>query len=1033
MIKKGILFLFVIVYTNLWSQTGNTINGIIIDRTTKKAIELVSIYERGTQNNTNSDKDGKFSLKISKTNTVIVISLVGYITQEIKIDNNQPENLRISLVSEAQELNDVVVVGYGTRKKKELTTAVSSVTAKEITQSPAADAAQAIQGRVSGVTIIQGSGAPGGTGGSRVFIRGASSITGTNNPLIVVDGFPLPDQNQDNILNSFSVNDIESIDVLKDAAAASIYGVRGSNGVIIITTKRGKAGKTQFSIDIYRSLQEAYNLIPMLNARDYANLNTQARITGGTPPLAKLLDPARVAETYGNGTDWLKEIFRRATKQSVSLTALGGSENAQFSLTTSYLKDDGIIYNTDFERFSVRFNGDIKLNKTFKIGSSLAISKTLEHPKNTYDPYVSVVIEALVSPPTVSPYTPTGGYAGGDGNVDGFSEPNPIYDIEVPTRDVNKYRITGNLFAELEFVKNVKLKSSLGADYVFTNIKTFNPAIPSTGGHPFSTTSFANERGEFRSTLSENTITYQNTFDQKHAVIALLGISYQENQYDVLVGARAGTFSQLIPVLDNQILFPTTIGNVNAYTYSGVGARYISYISRLNYDYDGKYFATVSVRQDGSSNFAPANKFATFPSFSAGWRLTKEEFMEDVDWVNELKLRTSFGYTGNPNVTPNSYLAKVEQDNATSFGLTTGPTGGVPTLAPRSPSNPNIKWEKQQQLDIGFDASLFNNRIGITFDYFDKISQDLILEVTPPFVTGTPGRVPYNTGEVENKGFDISINATIISDKSFKWSSNLIVTSYTNNVNSLGSSSPINRDNLKRMSGGNLRVDKGFPIDYFYGFVTDGIFQNDAEVAKGPIQVAGTDPARSTAPGDIRFKDINNDGIINDKDRTYLGNSIPDFTFGLTNILSYKSFDLTIFIQGSQGNKVLNFNRWLTETGENNGNFSQSFFNNRWTGPGTSNTVPRAISGDPNGNNRVSDRYVEDASYIRLKNLRLQYNLNSNMLKKISMKKFSVYVSAQNLLTLTKYTGFDPEVGGGIDYGFYPQARTLTAGILADF
>ncbi|MCX8481422.1 MAG: SusC/RagA family TonB-linked outer membrane protein, partial [Sediminibacterium sp.] len=746
-------------------------------------LESVTINIKGTKNNVLTNKMGNFEIKVSSPKITLVFSLVGYQSQELvinNIDNISAESLKINLVSQTQSLNDVVVIGYGTRKRKELTTAVSSVTAKEITQSPVADAAQAIQGKVSGVTIVQGSGAPGGTGGNRIFIRGASSITGTNNPLIVVDGFPLSDQVSDNILNSFSVNDIENIDVLKDAAAASIYGVRGSNGVIIITTKRGKVGKTQVSADIYRGQQEVYNLIEMLNAKDYANLNTQARITGGSLPIAKLKDPTLVEEIYGEGTNWLNEIFRKAAKQSVSLAALGGSESTLFSMNASYLKDDGIIYNTDFERFSVRFNGDIKLNKKFKIGNSISLTKTIEHPKNTYNAFNSLVIEALTSPPTVSPYTATGGYAGGDGNIDGFSEPNPVYDIDVPTQTINKYRITGNIFAELEIIKNLKFKSSVGTDYVFTNIKTFNREIPSTGGKPFATSAYSNERGEFTSNLVENTLTYQNTFNQKHAVTAFIGLSYQESLYDVLVGARSGTFSQLIPELDNRILFPLTTGNVNAYSYSGVGARYISYISRLNYDYDGKYFAMISVRQDGSSNFAPANKFATFPSFSAGWRLSKEKFIENIFWINDLKLRASFGYTGNPNVTPNAYLAQVFQANATSFGQTISTTGGVNTLAPLSPSNPDIKWEKQQQLDIGFDVSLFNNKIGIAFDYFDKISKDLILNVIPPFVTGTPGNVPYNTGEVENKAVDISINASIIAVNNIKRNAHLILTTYTN-------------------------------------------------------------------------------------------------------------------------------------------------------------------------------------------------------------------------------------------------------------
>ena len=458
----------------------------------------------------------------------------------------------------------------------------------------------------------------------------------------------------------------------------------------------------------------------------------------------------------------------------------------------------------------------------------------------------------------------------------------------------------------------------------------------------------------------------------------------------------------------------------------------MSYFGRVNYDYDGKGFLSFSIRRDGSSNFAPQNKFAIFPSVSAGWRLSQEPFLQDVAWIEELKVRGSFGYTGNPNVAANSYLQSINQSFQYTFGNSSGSGGIVGAVAPSGSFNPDIKWEKNEQLDIGLDGSLFRNKLGFSFDVYQRRSKELILYVAPPNLSGTYEPVPFNTGTLQNTGFDLSLNGKILTSKDFTWNANAVVSAYKNKVVSLGLSAPLNNEfsNI-RITGGSLRTIQGFPAAFFYGFVTEGIFQDYGEIAKHAIQTPGTNPATSTAPGDIKFKDINNDGVINNEDRTNIGNANPTFTYGLTNTFTYKDFELNVFIQGSQGNKVLNFTRWYTEGGVSNGNYSNNVLS-RWTAPGTSNVMPRVTLNDPNGNNRVSDRFVEDASYLRVKNVRLSYILPSKWADQLKLKKTQFYVSAQNLFTFTKYTGFDPEVGGAVDIGFYPQARTFIAGITID-
>ncbi len=1027
--KKTRLLLMLMFSVSCMATMAQNITGKVSVKSNGEPLVGATISVKGTNTVALSDEKGNFSITVEKGAT-LVITYTGYIPYITKVNSSKLLDIQMSL-EVGEYLKDVVVIGYGTKARKSISTSISSISEKDIRTAPVADAAQALQGKVSGVTIVQGSGAPGGTGGTQIRIRGISSLTGTNNPLVVVDGYPLPDQESDNVLNSFGTGDIERIDVLKDAAASAIYGVRASNGVIIITTKRGKAGKTNLSLDVYRGIQQAWQLPTMLNAREYAIINSEATIASGLTILPKLTDFNAIGQQYGDGTNWLNEIFRKAAVQSVTLTASGGSDKAQYSLSAGYFKQDGIVYKTDFERYNLRFNGDIKLSNRIKIGNSLSLNKFIEHGADTYGPFTSVVLLALTSPPTVKPRNADGTYAGGNGNIDGFSEPNPIYQLEVPKNENTKYRATGNIFAEIGILNDLKFKALFGGDFTYQETSNFRPATPSSGGQPYAVTSYGAFKGLFPDYLAEYTLTYDKTLYKKHKINAVLGYTFQENRYSRLSASRSGTFLQQIPVLNGQVLPITDPSQINNEAEDGINSRLISYFGRLNYDFDNRGFFGFSIRQDGSSNFAPKNKFAIFPAVSAAWRLSQEPFLRNVKWLNELKVRGSFGYSGNPNVRSNAYIQSINQSFQYTFGNSSGSGGTVSGAGLSKSYNPDIKWEKNEQADLGFDATMFKNRLSVTVDIYQRRSKDLILYVQPPFVSGTYEAVPFNTGTLQNRGIDVTVFGQILSNKSFTWNANAVVSSYKNSVKSLGLSAPLD-NGFTRITGGSLRTIQGSPAGFFYGFVTEGIFQNYKEIAAHAVQTAGTDPTTSTAPGDIKFKDLNGDGVIDDKDRTNIGNSNPTFTYGLTNTFSYKNVEVTLFIQGSQGNKVLNFTRWYTEGGVSNGNYSNVVLN-RWVGEGTSNTQPRVTLNDPNGNNKVSDRFVEDASYLRIKNLRVAYSIPTKWSTVVNVKKAQFYVSSQNLLTITNYTGLDPEVGGGVDIGFYPQARTFIAGVTVDF
>ena len=982
----------------------------------------VTVLVLGTSTGTTTNSDGMFSLNAPE-GSKLVFSFLGYATQTLTVAAGMPA-IALSLREDAKQLTEVVVVGYGTQEKADVTGAIGSVSGRDIATQPVADATQAIQGRVAGVTVTQNSGAPGGAGGTSVRIRGISSA-GNNSPLYVVDGFPLPSSDAggnavENQLNSISPNDIESIDVLKDASATAIYGVRAANGVVIITTKRGKAGKANITVDGYRGVQQVWHKLNLLNAEQYAVINNESRIAKGDPINPKFADP----KSLGAGTDWQKAVFRpSAVIQNYSLSATGGSEAARYAVSAGYFQQDGTLNGSNFERFTVRANGDVSLNKYVKIGNSLAISHLEDRQLNTGNDEFGVLNNVIQTPPTLPVYNPNGTWYEPTATLDNYIEPNPVLQSLITNSKFVRNRILGTFYVELEPLKGLRFRTNVGADLIFDNNNGFTPSLGANS--PRNSIAGAYSSSNYNpSYLIENTLTYDRTLAEKHHLTVLLGQSAQQFTYSYLSAGRNGYVRNDLQTINNGPI-NASLGN------GGTGVsppedRLASYFGRVNYEFAGKYLLSATMRYDGTSAFAPGYQFGFFPGASLGWRLSEESFIKDISTISNLKLRVGYGKVGNPlNAGRFAYLATINSGITYPFG----PNGAINTgSAPTRSPNLDLRWENNYQANVGVDVGLFGNRLELSADVYDRRSPNLISYVPAYLVTGTYESVPTNALSAYNRGFDLSVSTrNIVAEGSgLSWNSSLIFSTFKNQISDLGVGAPFN-GTATRTGTAIVRYDKGQPFGSFYGYVADGLFQTPEDVKSHATQ-------SGAAPGDIRFKDINGDGKISDLDRAFIGSPIPKFTYGLNNTISWKGFDLNAFIQGSQGNKVYNLNRVYTEGGlTSNGNSSTRVLA-RWTGAGTSNEVPRAIAGDPNQNLRVSSYFVEDGSYLRLKVLTLGYSLPKAFLNRFGTQTVRVYGTAQNLVTLTKYSGFDPELGSsGIDRGIYPQSRVYLAGISLGF
>ncbi|MBH8559618.1 SusC/RagA family TonB-linked outer membrane protein [Hymenobacter negativus] len=993
----------------------------------------VTVLVRGTSIGTSTAPDGSFSLTAPEGST-LVFSFVGFGTQTAVVASGTP--VSVTLREDAKQLTEVVVVGYGTQDRGSVSSAISSVSGRDIATQPVADPTQALQGRAAGVTVTQNSGAPGGAGGTQVRVRGITSA-GNNSPLYVVDGFPLPSSDAggnsvENQLNAINPNDIETIDVLKDASATAIYGLRAANGVVIITTKRGKAGTSSITLDGYRGIQQVWRKLDLLNAEQYAVINNESILAQGSSPVQeKLRDP----KSLGAGTDWQKAVFRpTAVIQSYNLSAAGGSEKARYAVSGGYFQQDGTLNGSNFERFTLRANGDIQLSKRVKIGNSLSVTHLSDRQLNTGNDEFGVLNNVLQAPPVLPVYRPDGTWYEAV-KADNYVEPNPVLQSLIANTKFNRNRVLSTVFAEVEPLKYLRFRTNVGVDLIFDNGSGFTPSLgpnsPRNGPGTASAYAFSNYNPGY---LIENTLTYDRLFAEKHQVTVLLGQSAQEFNFNSVSANRVGYLSNDLQQLNN--------GPQTNQTNSGTSSqtRLASYFGRVNYDFAGKYIFSATVRYDGSSAFATGYKFGFFPGASVGWRLSEEEFIKNISVISNLKLRAGYGRVGNPlNAGQFAYLATINTGITYPFGpgnVATGTQTINSGAAPTRAQNTQLRWEDNVQSNLGVDVGLFGNRIEATVDVYNRRSPNLINNVPAYLVTGTYEAVPTNSLVSYNRGIDVSLSTRNLvgGDRGLTWTTSAVFSAYKNRIEDLGTGGTAFNGATNRSGTAIVRYDKGQAFGAFYGYVAEGLFQTPEDVKNHATQTVNADPGKSTGPGDIRFKDLNGDGKITDADRTFIGNPNPDFTYGLNNTLSWHGLDLNVFVQGSQGNDVYNLNRVYTEGGlYSNGNSSTRVLG-RWTGPGTSTDVPRAIAGDPNQNLRVSSYFLEDGSYLRLKTLTLGYNLPKSLTQRVAAQSLRVYVTGQNLVTLTKYTGFDPELGGrGIDFGVYPQSRVYLAGVNIGF
>ena len=896
-------------------------------------------------------------------------------------------------------IEEVVVIGYGKAKAKDLTGSVSVINLNKTGNQPVADIGQAIQGRASGVTVIN-SGEPGSNVTFR--IRGTGTIQ-NNNPLIVVDGMPL-----NGGLNQINMSDVESINILKDASSTAIYGSRGANGVVMITTKRGAKGGI-LNFDTFTGIQSVSNMIKVLDASQYAQLNNEMLANGGLTPNPEFANPS----SLGAGTNWLGALFNPSILSSYSLSYGDRSEKSNLYVSTSYFNQKGVVLNTNYDRYIVQINGDTKLKSFLKIGNSVKLQHDIKK-NGSYD-----IKGTILSLPTRPIYDTNGNWAGPGSNPLLYGDiDNPIGKATIVENSTKGYNIQGNIYAEAEIIKDLKFKSLGGIETNIWYNRTWSPKY--SWGVKSQENSYLFEGSNRSITLLwDNTLTYDKTIG-KHHINAVVGSSAQNNKYNYLSASVQKFASDNTQQIDNGILQPVQHGNASEWAI-------MSYLGRVNYNFANKYYVTATIRRDGSSRFGMDNRWGWFPSAALAWRISNENFLKNSNVINNLKLRLGYGITGNQEIGNYSFSSSY---NTYLYNFNNSYVSAVlPTVLP----NPNVKWEGQEQYNAGFDLDLFNNRISLIVDGYVKNTNDMLVPMSVPVTSGySDVYVPsINAGKIQNKGFEVTLSTKNIIKNDFKWSSDAVFSYNKNNVESINSDTPI----ITASGGFNSAIGlikAGYPVNVFYGYITDGIFQNQAEVDSHAVQMPGSNSATSTAPGDIRFKDLNNDGVINDKDRTVIGNPNPKFTFSLNNTFNYKNFDLTIFLQGSYGNDIFNANRMYTEAMSIIQNQSTAVLG-RWTGEGTSNNIPRAIYGDPNQNSRVSDRYIEDGSYLKIKNINLSYTLPKAVFGQ-NFNSVKIFVSAQNLVTWTKYSGFDPEVPvNGIDNGTYPITRTVSLGLNIGF
>ena len=968
------------------------VQGVVKDQT-GEAVIGATVMQKGTSNGTVTDFDGNFSLSVPAEAT-LTISYIGFATQDVAV--NGKTDFLIVLKDDSQILSEVVVVGYGTMRKSDLTGAIGSLGAKDMQDSPVSNIGQAIQGKIAGLQVVD-AGKPGDN--VSLKIRGMGSINNCD-PLVVIDGVPT-----DLGLNSLNMADVERLDVLKDASATAIYGSRGANGVVMITTKKGKDGKGKLSLAANLSIQNATKTPELLNASEYAALSNDMMANAGYALNPEWAYPS----SLGKGTDWVDELLRTGYMQNYTVSYSGGNEKAHYYVSGGLLDQSGIVKSVNYRRFTFQENSDAQVLDWLKFSNNITVSAD-KKSQGSYD--LGSTYKAL---PIYAVKDANGEWTGPEGNSLWYgSTKNPIGPTVTDKQKTNGYNFLGNLTAELTLAKWLKFRSTFGIDVKFWFADNYTPKY---AWKPIATEESSRYKSDNKSLtyLWDNYFLFDHTFAKKHRVGLMAGTSAQWNNFDYL-NAQKNIFAfENVHEMDNGQEMYAIGGNETEWAL-------FSYMARATYDYDSKYLLTATLRRDGSSRFGRSKRWGMFPSVSAAWRISEEPWFKKTNVLSDLKIRVGYGVTGSQaSVSNYSYLA--------SYATSVYPFGYAGTeqaaLVSSSLANPNIHWEEVAQANIGFDAVLLNSRAILSVDAYIKNTNDMLVKASIPITSGfeDTSTTYTNAGKVRNTGIEVTLH-TVNLNGDLGWESDFSYTYNKNKIKDLNSDVPyyINQINNSYVT----MLQKNYPINVFYGYVTDGIFQNVQEVENHAIQPGAE-------PGDIRFRDLNNDGVINDDDRTVIGNPNPTHLFSMGNSLTYKDFELSIYLQGVAGNKIFNANN-IDLTGMSAAYNQTTDVLSRWTGEGTSNNMPRAVFGDPNQNNRISDRFVENGSYLRLKTISLAYNFPREWLKVLTIENARLTLSCENVATITGYSGFDPEVGiNGIDLSTYPISRTFNIGLNFNF
>ena len=1047
-----------------------TVSGVVSDQT--GPVIGASVFEKGTNNGSVTDVDGKFSLSV-RPGATLVFSSIGYATQEIPVGSQRVFN--IFLQEDNEFLDEVVVVGYGTMKRSDLSGASVSMKEEDLKGSIITNLDQSLQGRAAGVSAVQTSGAPGSS--SSIRVRGQATVNANAEPLYVIDGviiqgggnsgadFGLGDALGNGRVSTISplstINpaDIVSMEILKDASATAIYGAQGANGVVLITTKHGKAGEAKFSYDGMVAVSRQTSRIAMMNLRQFAEYFNDMVALGEVEANPLYADPS----ILGKGTNWQDEVFRTALQHQHQISAQGGTEKIQYYVSGSFMNQEGTIIGSNFDRLSFRANLDAQLKDWFKLGLNATYANTHDNLKLA-DGQEGVIFYSLSSLPDIPVYDLDGNYA----TVvrEGYTTKNPVALAMYNENLLERRKLTGNVYAELTPIKHVVFRSEVGFDVSASQADTYKPRVSLVQQN---SNAISQQRNSSTYWSVKNYVTYANTFG-KHSLTAMAGQEAWESRWSYLSGSNTDLPSDDI----HNLRLATGTPKLS----SGFGSSAMaSFFTRETYNFDDRYLATYTYRYDGSSNFGPDNRWAGFHSFAASWRFTNEKFLQGFSraiGLNSGKIRVGWGQTGNANIGAGAWES----------GMSKLPSALGDSQRPANISNTGVHWEKQEQTNLGLDLSFLDNRINLTVDLYKKVSSDMLMSMTLPSYMGTQGNASSalaapkgNYGTIENKGIEITLDTHPIDGRNFGWDSNFQISFNRNRLVALDGSANAQLVGYGQWSDIVSVTEIGESLYNFYGYKVVGVYKDFDDIMNSPkaekFPADGVFNRNTTVwPGDLKFEDVNKDGVINELDRTNIGSPLPKFTFGWTNTFRWKNLDLSIFLNGSVGNKVLNYN--MMGQGYNGlVHMSSTWYNQHtsiadrarlaaidpsktYTGSDSWQTdvtnvrvvngdtkTPRPSISDPNDNDRLSDRYVEDGSYLRVKNITLGYTFPKRLLQKVHIDNIRLYVNIQNLYTLTKYSGYDPEVGAstqdstgltfGVDNGRYPSPMTCSFGMNITF